>query len=97
MTQAAANAVLDQLTDDTLRWADVLALALPLDRLSAVAQRIKKTRLQWYDGLAQALVLPSPACHVGICGVCAVPMRQGYRLACIDGPVFDLKEVTRNR
>ncbi len=85
----------NQLSDDTIRWADVLACALPLDQLTLVAQRIRAARLNWADGLAQALVLPPPVCHVGVCGVCAVPTRGGYRLACVDGPVFDLKELAR--
>ncbi len=85
----------NQLSDDTIRWADVLACALPLDQLTLVAQRIRAARLNWADGMAQALVLPPPVCHVGVCGVCAVPTRGGYRLACVDGPIFDLKELAR--
>ena len=91
----AAVAAVRQLSDDTIRWADVLACALPLEQLTLVAQRMRATPLNWTDGMAQALVLPPPACHVGVCGVCAVPTRQGYRLACVDGPVFDLKELAR--
>jgi dihydroorotate dehydrogenase electron transfer subunit len=96
-TSRAATVALEQLTADTLRWADVLAVALPFEILSTVAQRVRHHRLQWTDGMVQALVLPPPACHVGVCGVCTVPTRQGYRLACVDGPVFDLKQVTGNR
>lgn len=91
----AAAAALHHLSDDTLRWADVLAVALPLDLLPTVAQRMRNTRLNWTDNMAQALVLPPPVCHVGVCGVCAVPTRQGYQLACVDGPVFDLKKLAR--
>ncbi len=89
------STILTQLTDDTIRWADVLACALPLDQLTIVAQRVRATRLNWTDGLAQALVLPPPVCSVGVCGVCGVPTRGGYRLACMDGPVFDLKDLAR--
>jgi len=92
---AAAAVAVRQLTDDTIRWADVLACTLPLEQLTIVAQRMRATRLNWADGMAQALVLPLPVCHVGVCGVCAMPTRQGYRLACVDGPVFDLKELAR--
>jgi len=91
----AAVAAVRQLSDDTIRWADVLACALPLDQLMIVAQRVRATRLNWADGMAQALVLPPPVCHVGVCGVCTVPTRHGYRLACVDGPVFDLKDLAR--
>ena len=92
-----AQTVLDQISDDTLRWADMLALALPIDHLATIAQRIWQTRLNWTEGMAQALLLPDPVCYVGVCGVCAVPTRQGYRLSCIDGPVFDLKQVAGYR
>lgn len=91
LLQALGN----QLSDDTLRWADILALGLPQEILPVIAQRIRSARLNWNEGMAQALLLPPPACHVGVCGVCSVPTRQGYRLACVDGPVFDLLHLAR--
>lgn len=94
-TQTLQSAIQTQLSEDTIRWADVLACGLPLEQLMILAQRIRAIRLNWADGMAQALVLPPPVCHVGVCGVCAVPTRGGYRLACVDGPVFDLKELAR--
>jgi hypothetical protein len=30
---------------------------------------------------------------MGECGVCAVNLRKGYKLACKDGPVFDLRSL----
>lgn len=33
-------------------------------------------------------------CGFGHCKSCAVPTRQGYLLACLDGPVVDLEEVS---
>jgi hypothetical protein len=43
---------------------------------------------------AQALVItPMPCGGIAECGVCAVTARRGWKLACKDGPVFDLTEL----
>lgn len=43
---------------------------------------------------AQALVvIPMPCGGLADCGVCAVNAKGGYRLACLDGPVFDWGEI----
>ena len=33
------------------------------------------------------------ACGTGLCRGCAVPTKNGYRLACVDGPVFPAEEI----
>lgn len=33
------------------------------------------------------------ACGIGLCRGCAVATRNGYRLACVDGPVFPAEEI----
>ncbi len=86
-------AALDLLDEETLRWADLLAIALPLDTLSAVAERVRRVRLQWRRGFAQVALLPFLACCVGVCGVCMVDLHHAKRLACIDGPIFDLRDL----
>jgi hypothetical protein len=30
---------------------------------------------------------------MGKCGVCAVKVKRGWKMACVDGPVFDLKDL----
>ena len=43
---------------------------------------------------AQVLVLvPMPCGGMGECGVCAVKIQRGWKLACKDGPVFDLEDL----
>lgn len=32
-------------------------------------------------------------CGVGVCSACAVPTDQGYKRACKEGPVFDIKRI----
>ena len=45
------------------------------------------------DRFAQALVAPPMACGVGACQGCGVDTAHGMKLACADGPVFDLLEL----
>ncbi len=49
------------------------------------------------DGLltipTTVMVLPRLECRDGKCGECVVQMTDGPRLACMDGPAFDLDEV----
>jgi NAD(P)H-flavin reductase len=42
---------------------------------------------------AQVIVAPPMACGFGACMGCAVETARGIRLACVDGPVFDLAEL----
>ena len=53
---------------------------------------VRQVRVMPGRRFAQALVTPPMACGVGACQGCAVEMRRGIRLACTDGPVFDLLE-----
>lgn len=96
---SADSAALSLLDEQVLRWADQVAVALPQTQLSAVAQRVRNVRLQWSRGFAQAALLHPDdsglACCVGVCGVCAIETRQAARLACIDGPIFDLRDLVR--
>jgi dihydroorotate dehydrogenase electron transfer subunit len=79
---------------DVLAWADYLAVDIPRDSLSGLRKMLK---LEPHAGLpcqVQALVsTPMPCAGVGDCGACAVKARQGYKLACVDGPVFDLSSL----
>lgn len=91
----AALAAVSLLDDQLLRWADLVAVSLPSAHLPAVAQRIRAVRLQWNAAFAQAAVLPPLACCIGVCGVCVVETHRERRLACVDGPIFDLRELVR--
>lgn len=94
-----AEAVLSLLDDALLRWADLLAIALPVELLPRVAQSVRNVRLQWNRDFAQvALLSPKQnqlACCVGICGACSIDVRHGRKLVCSDGPVFDLRDLVR--
>lgn len=74
---------------ESLHWADYLALDLPRAALPTASKSITDAA---YSGSGQVLIeTPLPCGGMGECGVCAVSLRKGYRLACKDGPVFDLK------
>ena len=59
----------------------------------ALAQTVREVRVAPGARLAQALLVPPMACGVGACRGCAVQVARGFRLACTDGPVFDLLEL----
>jgi dihydroorotate dehydrogenase electron transfer subunit len=77
---------------EALDWPDFIAFDLPMERLSDLRDMLG---LSERDGLpcpAQVLVTTPMLCAgMAQCGVCAVPARRGWKLACEDGPVFDLK------
>ena len=76
---------------EALAWADFLALDLPREQVENLRQALG-LRSGWpLTCPGQALVtLPMPCGGLGECGACAVPVRRGWKMACQDGPVFDL-------
>jgi hypothetical protein len=77
---------------EALTWADYLALDLPPQALPDLHQLLEAER--WARTLpcpAQALVHTAMPCGaLAGCGACAVETRDGWKMACDDGPVFDL-------
>jgi dihydroorotate dehydrogenase electron transfer subunit len=90
-----AQAALDLLDPDLLRWADALYTTLPLPAYERLAARIRTTRLRWVDGFAQGLLLPPMACYTGICDACRVPAFRRTWRACVDGPQCEVRDVAR--
>jgi hypothetical protein len=76
---------------EVLAWADFLALEAPLSHLSGLRTLLGLRPEQYLPCPAQVLIhTPMPCGGAAECGVCAVPTRKGWKLACQDGPVFDL-------
>ena len=76
---------------EALSWADFMALDLPLSKLSGLRSLLALMPDQHLPCPAQALIYTAmPCAGLAECGVCAVPTRRGWKLACQDGPVFDL-------
>jgi dihydroorotate dehydrogenase electron transfer subunit len=93
-----AGSVLD-LLPDMVPWADCACIAADPNMYPLMADvllgaithaRLMPSRAARRRRFAQALVVPSMPCGVGACQGCAVSTHRATRLACIDGPVFDL-------
>jgi hypothetical protein len=79
---------------DGLAWADFLALDLPLPGLAELDGSLGLAGLRQLSCPGQALLLtPMPCGGTAECGVCAVLIGRSLKLACKDGPVFDLEEL----
>lgn len=79
---------------EALAWADFLAIDLSLAELSALKDMLGVASLSGLNCAGQALILaPMPCAGLADCGVCALPTRRGWRLACKDGPVFRIDEL----
>jgi dihydroorotate dehydrogenase electron transfer subunit len=86
------GSVLD-LFPDLVRWADCVCVADDPALYPALAETVRDVRVGLGHRFAQALVAPPIACGVGACQGCAVPVARGTKLACTDGPVFDLLDL----
>jgi len=79
---------------NALSWADFLAIDLPVEELPKLSTYLGWDSFSRLPCLAQALIwTPMPCGAMAGCGACAVPAHRGYKLACKDGPVFDLNEL----
>ncbi len=79
---------------DALGWADFLAMDLSSEMLPSLRTKLRLDPHGRLACAAQALILlPMPCGGLAECGVCAVSARKGFKLACKDGPVFDLNSL----
>jgi dihydroorotate dehydrogenase electron transfer subunit len=90
---AGGRAGLPALSGSPVAWADQICLALTEPLVAGAVEAVRAGRLRWGRGLAQvALAGPTP-CGLGTCLACPVETRDGARLRCKDGPVFDLRDL----
>ncbi len=79
---------------EALPWADFLAVDLPLSEIPHLRLRLSLPQAMPLPCPGQALVLSAMPCGgLASCGACALPLRRGWKLACQDGPVFDLADL----
>ncbi len=80
---------------ETLEWADLLAVDLPREALGGLRRALGLQPGTFPPCPVQVLIAtPMPCGGLAECGACAVPARRsGWKLACKDGPVFDLNEL----
>lgn len=77
---------------EVCRWSDYAAFDVEREFLPELLKRLGDDGVRLMGGDAQALVrMPMPCGDLAECGVCTVRTRRGPRLACKDGPVFDLR------
>ena len=79
---------------EALQWADFIALDIELKTLPGLRAELGLRSFDRLPPPAQVLIYtPMPCSGLADCGACAVPMRRGWKLACKDGPVFDLNTI----
>jgi NAD(P)H-flavin reductase len=77
-----------------LGWADYLAVDVALEQVDDLAAHLGLKENLPRALAAQALAAaPMPCGGLAKCGVCSLSTRNGFKLACEDGPVFDLSEL----
>ena len=77
-----------------LAWADFLAIDIPLHSLTALRSVLGLRTGERLTCAGEMLIeTPMPCGSMADCGACAVPSRGGWKLACKDGPVFDMDEI----
>ncbi len=76
---------------EAARWADLVAASLSREHLPALKQQLPRETLAY----AQALIHTNMPCGaLAECGICAVHHARGWLLACKDGPVFPLNQLS---
>lgn len=75
--------------EELLRWADYAALDMARENLPGVRERLATMKQILASQDAQVLIrTPVPCGGVAECGVCAVTLKSGWKMACKEGPVF---------
>jgi hypothetical protein len=83
--------------DDLFSWADFIAMDVPLFRIQELNKILQTTSVKTPRCDMQVLIYTSMPCvDIAECGICAVKTIKGYKLACQDGPVFNLKDINFN-
>ncbi len=82
---------LDALNKAT-KWADYLAVDISIEKIDEL-ETILPGRIPAALNAEILIAVVMPCGGLAKCGICTVRTKQGPRLACEDGPVFQLKEV----
>ena len=79
------------LLPDLLRWADIVCAVGSTAFYRALKREAARFRFRVEPGFLFGLVCDNLfPCGTGACLACAVETESGLKLACLDGPVFDL-------
>lgn len=81
--------------NEAAAWADFLAMDVPLSGLADLPLRIGLEKDRGLGCEAQVLVWTGMPCGgLAECGACVVRTRKVWSLACKDGPVYNLNELS---
>ena len=79
---------------EILEWADYLAFDVAREKLPELRECLGSMKQVWAWKDTQVLIrTPMPCGGVADCGICAVTLKSGWKMACKDGPVFALNEI----
>lgn len=76
---------------EAVKWSDYAAAAATLPGLGSLINKFD--RVAELKKKVEVLIDAPLICGNARCGVCAVETKKGWKLACKDGPVFNLEEV----
>ena len=80
--------------NEIMEWADYAAFDVARENLPVLREQLFNGTRAKVPFEAQVLVrTPVPCGGIAECGVCAVKVKSGWKMACKDGPVFDWKEL----
>lgn len=76
------------------QWADYIAMDVERDNLKRLQESLQVGNTPSAFANVQILIrTPMPCGGLAECGVCSVTTRSEWKMACKDGPVFDLREI----
>jgi dihydroorotate dehydrogenase electron transfer subunit len=79
---------------EAVSWPDFVVIDLPIKILPELRGLLGLNAGEQLPCPAQVLIsIPMPCGGIGECSACAVDARRGWKLACKDGPVFNLDEL----
>ena len=79
---------------DVAAWADYIAIDVAREKLVGLKEMMRGQNQTSNKSETQVLIrTPLPCGGIAECGVCAVTLKSGWKMACKDGPVFDWGEI----
>jgi len=87
----------DALSTELIAWADAIVASGSDELYRALADAIRAARYRLEPGFARVTVDAPMPCGTGACYACAVETARGVKLACADGPAFDLATLENRR
>jgi hypothetical protein len=85
----------ESILNEILPWADFLCLDVDINKVNIALHLQSEIDALGRKPKAQVLIhTPMPCGGLADCGICAVKTNRGTRLACKDGPVFDLNQLS---